>query len=91
METAPETIKTTAVIGAGVMGAGIAAHMANSGVKVYLLDIVADGNINRKSIAETAIQRLLRSSPPAFTHADHVHRIIPGNIEDQLALLKNVD
>lgn len=37
------TIKQVAVIGAGVMGAGIAAHIANSGTPVLLLDIVPDG------------------------------------------------
>ena len=36
-------IEKVAVIGAGVMGAGIAAHVANSGTPVVLLDVVPDG------------------------------------------------
>jgi len=38
-----ETIRKAAVIGAGVMGAGIAAQLANAGVSVLLLDIVPEG------------------------------------------------
>ena len=45
-------ISKVAVIGAGAMGAGIAAHVANAGVPVVLLDIVPDGAANRNAIAE---------------------------------------
>ena len=50
-------IKKIAVIGAGVMGAGIAAHVANAGVPVVLLDIVAKDNPNRSAIAEGAVEK----------------------------------
>ena len=45
------TISSVAVIGAGVMGANIAAHMANAGASVLLLDIVPEGADNRNVLA----------------------------------------
>jgi 3-hydroxyacyl-CoA dehydrogenase len=57
-------IKKVAVIGAGVMGASIAAHVANAGVPVVLLDIVARDNPNRSAIAEGAIDA--QGRPGAF-------------------------
>ena len=47
-----------AVIGAGVMGGGIAAHIANAGIPVVLMDIVPKGANNRNVVAETAIEKL---------------------------------
>ncbi len=49
-----DTIKKVCVIGAGVMGAGIAAQVANAGVPVLLLDIVRDP-ANRNAVAEGAV------------------------------------
>lgn len=75
-------IVKAAVIGAGVMGAGIAAHFANSGVDVVLLDIDVDR-------ARQGIQNQLKAGGfmlPAF--AD---RIAPGSIADDLTLLSDVD
>ncbi|OYV33298.1 MAG: hypothetical protein B7Z80_24460, partial [Rhodospirillales bacterium 20-64-7] len=56
-------IKSVAVIGAGVMGASIAAHVANAGCKVLLLDIVKPGEANRNAIAEGAIEKLKKMDP----------------------------
>ena len=58
-------IKRAAVIGAGVMGSGIAAHIANAGVPVLLLDIVPKDAApdQRSAIAEGALVRLLRPTP----------------------------
>ena len=58
-------IQKVAVIGAGVMGAGIAAHVANAGIPVVLLDIVPEGASNRNVIAEGAVAKLLKSDPAA--------------------------
>ena len=49
-------ISKVAVIGAGLMGSGIAAHIANSGLPVTLLDIVPKGATNRNIVAETAVK-----------------------------------
>jgi 3-hydroxyacyl-CoA dehydrogenase len=84
-------IKKVAVIGAGVMGAGIAAHIANAGIPVYLLDIVPKDSINRNSIAESAIAKLIKAEPAAFMHKNYARLVTPGNIEDHLDWLKEVD
>ncbi len=84
-------IRKVAVIGAGVMGAGIAAHIANAGIPVCLLDIVPKDTENRNSIAEAAIAKLLKAEPPAFMHRNYAHLVTPGNIEDHLDRLKDVD
>ena len=84
-------IKKVAVIGAGVMGAGIAAHVANAGVPVILLDVVPKGAANRSQIAEQAIDRLLKSDPAAFMHKDNARLVTAGNIEDHLSLLADCD
>ena len=65
-------IEKVAVIGAGLMGSGIAAHVANAGFPVTLLDIVPKGATNRNVIAETAIKNMLKpvklGSPTPLMH-----------------------
>ena len=85
------SINKVAVIGAGVMGAGIAAHFSNTGTPVYLLDIVPENSSNRNIIAETAIKHLLKSSPPALMDKKNARLITPGNIDDNLDWLADVD
>ncbi len=86
-------IEKVAVIGAGVMGAGIAAQIANAGKHVYLLDIVPDSatSVNRNLIAETAIKKLLKAKPAALMHKKNARLITPGNIEDHIDWLSDVD
>ena len=84
------SIEKVAVIGSGVMGAGIAAHCANAGCEVLLLDIVKDEN-NRNSVAQSAIQQMLKSNPEMLMHKRNVKLISAGNIEDDLSKLSEVD
>ncbi|MCK9619069.1 MAG: 3-hydroxyacyl-CoA dehydrogenase NAD-binding domain-containing protein [Methylobacter sp.] len=91
MDAKTSGIKKVAVIGAGVMGASIAAHVANAGVPVYLLDIVPKDAKNRNSIAEAAIAKLLKAEPAAFMHKNYARLITPGNVEDHLEWLKDAD
>jgi 3-hydroxyacyl-CoA dehydrogenase len=63
------------VIGAGTMGAGIAAHAAGAGLDVVLLDIVPDG-------ARRAVERLGKARPPAFMQPSDARRITPGTVAD---------
>lgn len=85
-------IKKISVIGAGVMGAQIAAHLANCGFKTLLLDILPpeDAGANktnalwRNKIAINALQKLRKSRPPAFFTERVQDLITPGNIEDHL-------
>jgi 3-hydroxyacyl-CoA dehydrogenase len=84
-------IKKAAVIGAGVMGSAIAAHLANGGVSVMLMDIVPKGAKNRNATAQGALEKLLRSEPPAFMHKKAAHLITPANVEDHVDLLSDAD
>jgi 3-hydroxyacyl-CoA dehydrogenase len=85
------TINRVAVIGAGVMGASIAAQISNAKIPVYLLDIVPKAAKNRNIIAETAIKKLGTTQPAPLMQAGNIKLITPGNIEDHLSLLNQVD
>jgi 3-hydroxyacyl-CoA dehydrogenase len=84
-------IARVGVIGSGVMGGGIAAHIANAGVPVHLLDIVPKDGSNRNAIAENAVQRLLKTDPAPFMHAGAARLVTPGNLEDHLDRLGECD
>ena len=84
-------IRKVAVIGAGVMGAGIAAQVANAGIPVVLLDIVKDGTANRSVIAEGAVEKMLKADPPPFMSKAAAKLITTGNTEDDLGRLADCD
>jgi 3-hydroxyacyl-CoA dehydrogenase len=84
-------IRKVGVLGAGVMGAGIAAHITNAGVPVVLLDIVPEGAEDRNALAEDAVRKLLKADPAAFMHERNAKLITTGNIEDHLGLLADCD
>ena len=84
-------IKKAAVIGAGVMGAGIAAHITNAGVPVVLLDIVPKDATNRNAIAEGAVAKMLKTDPAPFMSKRNASLITTGNIDDNLDLLADCD
>ena len=84
-------IERVAVIGAGVMGGGIAAHLANAGASVLLLDVATGDGPDRSAIARNAIGRLAKSDPAAFMHRSAVRRVNAGNLEDDLARVGEVD
>jgi 3-hydroxyacyl-CoA dehydrogenase len=89
-----ERCDTAAVLGAGVMGAGIAAHFAGAGIRTHLLDIVppeAKDPKTRNSLAERGIQNALKVKPAAFYDPDAARLITPGNFEDHLDRLKECD
>lgn len=84
-------INKVAVIGAGVMGAAIAAHVANFGHEAILLDIVPETGRNRNALAEGAVERMLKTDPAPFMDKRFVKRVRCGNLEDDLKLLKDAD
>lgn len=86
-----EDIKKVAVIGAGVMGAAIAAHLANTGVEVFLFDIVVENSNDRNELAKKSLQRLIKSIPQAFIDDKAIARITPYNLEDHFTLIKEVN
>jgi 3-hydroxyacyl-CoA dehydrogenase len=84
-------IQKVGVIGAGVMGASIAAHITNAGIPVVLLDIVPKEGGNRNAITEGAVQKLLKADPAPFMDSNNAKLITTGNIEDHLDWLKDAD
>ncbi len=92
-------IRRAAVIGAGVMGSGIAAHLANAGVRVLLLDIVPP-NLSeaeksdkkaRDRFAAGGLEKALKARPAAFFHPSFVTLVTTGNTDDDLEQCKDVD
>ena len=86
-------IHKVAVLGAGTMGARIAAHFANAGVPSYLLDIVpagADGP-ERNKIAAAGLDAAKKSKPAAFMETSLAPLVTVGNFDDDLKKLADVD
>lgn len=98
-------IRKAAVLGSGVMGAGIAAHLANVGIPVYLLDIVPrelteeesrkglslTDPVVRNRLAQAGKERLLKEKPAPLYDKKNVELITVGNFEDHLSYLADAD
>ena len=90
-------ITKVAVLGAGTMGSRIAAHVANAGVPVVLLDMVPPGTAQDAPAAERnrfvlgALEGLKKSKPAAFFSAESARLITPGNFDDHLSLVGGCD
>ncbi|MEN1936767.1 3-hydroxyacyl-CoA dehydrogenase/enoyl-CoA hydratase family protein [Paenibacillus sp. 102] len=98
-------IKKAAVLGSGVMGSGIAAHLANIGIPTLLLDIVPQAltkeeeakglTLEHKSVrnrfSNGALQKLVKQKPAPLTVKDNLALIEAGNLEDDLERLADVD
>ena len=86
-------INKVAILGAGTMGARIAAHFANAGVPSYLFDIVppdADGPARNK-IAAAGLEAAKNSKPAAFMDPSLARFVTVGNFEDDIKKLADVD
>jgi 3-hydroxyacyl-CoA dehydrogenase len=100
-------IKRVAVIGAGVMGSGIAAHLASAGIPAYLLDILPPQGLTdedkakgwteqspewRNKLANTGIERALTAKPtPLFYSKRDAKLVTAGNTADNLAWIGEAD
>ena len=92
------SINRAAVIGAGIMGAGIAAHLANAGIPVLLLDIVppdaaeSKDKAARNRIAQSGLEKALKAKPAsAFYTAKSARLVTVGNTVDDWEKLGEVD
>ena len=83
-------IERCAVLGAGLMGSGIAAHLANAGLPVLLLDMPAKEG-PRSGVAAGAIERLKKADPQPLMTPDAARLITPGNFDDDLAKIADCD
>lgn len=93
------------VIGSGTMGAALAAHLANAGVLVTLLDIVPNkllpeeeqkgltlqDKIVRNRIVQQGLDRAIKSRPASFFTSDHAALVSVGNLEDDLEVIRQAD
>jgi 3-hydroxyacyl-CoA dehydrogenase len=92
-------IRRAAVIGAGVMGSGIAAHFANAGVRVLLMDIVPPNlteaekknRAARNRFAAGGLEKAIKAKPAAFFSKERARLVTVGNTEDDFDKLKDVD
>jgi 3-hydroxyacyl-CoA dehydrogenase len=83
-------VRKAAVLGAGVMGAQIAAHLANAGVPALLFDLAAkEGDPN--GIAQKAIDNLKKLEPSPLAAKDRAAGITPANYDEHLSLLAGCD
>ncbi|RMH89411.1 MAG: 3-hydroxyacyl-CoA dehydrogenase/enoyl-CoA hydratase family protein [Calditrichaeota bacterium] len=83
--------RTAAVLGAGTMGAQIAAHLANAGLQVLLLDIPAKEGSNKNAVVEGAFKKLVKMKPNPFATQAATKRIRLGNFDDDLHRLGEVE
>src|ERR1051325_285443 len=84
-------LRRVAVLGAGTMGSRIAAHFANAGFPVDLLDIVRPGEAKRNAAALAGIEAAAKQKPGAFFTESARALISPGNLEDDLRRVRNCD
>ncbi len=100
-----QSIKKAAVLGSGVMGSGIAAHLANIGIPTLLLDIVPreltadevkkgltlEDKQVRNRMSNSALQKLLKQKPAPLTSKSNLALLEAGNMEDDMERLADVD
>lgn len=88
-------IKKVAVLGSGVMGSGIACHLANVGMEVLMLDILPKDpelqQSDRNRVARSALQEAIKSKPAPLYQAKFANRIQVGNFEDDMPKIKDFD
>ena len=85
-----QPFRHVAVVGAGTMGSQIAAHCANAGLQVTLLDIApAEGDKN--AIVQKAFKNLKKASPPALASEEAEKRIRIGNFDEHFELIRQAD
>src|SRR5690554_795659 len=98
-------IGKVAVLGSGIMGSGIAAHLANIGIPTLLLDIVPrelteeeekkgltlDDSVVRNRLATEAIKKLYKQKPAPLSRKENAELIEAGNMEDDMQRLSEVD
>ena len=91
-------IKKVAVLGSGVMGSGVACHLANVGMEVVMLDILpfdieaSETNPSvRNKVANEALAKAIKSKPAALFDKSYAQRITTGNFEDNFDKISDAD
>ena len=92
-------LKKVAVLGSGIMGSGIACHLANVGMEVVMLDIVtpdlndekSKSTVERNKLVNSALQKTIKSKPAPLYHKSFASRIKTGNFEDDFQKIAESD
>ena len=92
-------LKKVTVLGSGIMGSGIACHLANVGMEVIMLDIVtpdlndeeSNSIIERNKLVNSALQKTIKSKPAPLYHKSFASRIKTGNFEDDFQKITESD
>src|ERR671916_3308414 len=84
-------IRRVAVLGAGTMGAAIAAHCANAGLEVDLHDIAPDGDDDKNAVVEAGFDRMRNARPAALMGENVADRIRTGNFEEHFERVGEAD
>ena len=92
-------LKKVVVLGSGVMGSGIACHLANVGMEILMLDIITpnlkDDELNnplyRNKLVNSALQKTIKSKPAPLYHKSFASRIKTGNFQDDFEKISNSD
>ena len=92
-------LKKVAVLGSGIMGSGIACHLANVGIEVVMLDIVtpdlndekSKSTVERNKLVNSALQKTIKSKPAPLYHKSFASRIKTGNFEDDFQKISESD
>ncbi|MGA2571939.1 MAG: 3-hydroxyacyl-CoA dehydrogenase NAD-binding domain-containing protein [Terracidiphilus sp.] len=87
----PLLVRRAAVLGAGTMGSRIAAHLANAGIPVLLLDLAPKPGSADRPLAQAALDALLKSKPAALFEPSLARLITPGAFDDDLPRLAQCD
>src|SRR4051812_33824195 len=83
-------VRKAAVLGAGVMGAQIAAHLANANVKPILFELAAEGK-DKNANVKKALEGLAKLSPSPIATQSALKQVVPANYDEHLALLAECD
>jgi 3-hydroxyacyl-CoA dehydrogenase len=84
-------VRKVAVLGAGTMGAAIAAHCANAGMEVDLLDIAPEEEDDKNAVVKEGFERMKKARPAALMSERVAERIRIGNFEDDLEHVADAD
>ena len=90
-------IKKVAVLGSGIMGSGIACHLANVGIEVLLLDMIpkdyesSEDTSKRNFLVNDALKKAIKSKPSPIYHPSMVKNITTGNFTDDMPKIKDYD
>ena len=92
-----KNIKKVAVLGSGIMGSGIACHLANVGIEVILLDMVplelesSENSIERNKLVNSALQKAIKSKPAPLYIKSKLKNITTGNFSDDMEKISDCD